>query len=89
METLLLITILALMVLMLLLATCFLFVFARIMGVELSFSFRSRENKVTEDKTNEVPLFQFKPDFKKPLKVTYNDNDLVDDTEDKITPLSK
>lgn len=59
------------------------------MGVEITLPFSNRKNNFTEEKKNDVPLFQFKPDFKKPLKVTYNDNDLVDDTENKITPLSK
>lgn len=87
MDTVLLIGILSLLVVVLLLGLSFLFVFARIMGIDLTVSFRKTKDTFTENTDKGVPILNFKPDFKKPLKVKYNDKDIIDDTNDKYTPL--
>lgn len=83
MDRLLLFTILALIIVILLLGVSFLMVFARIMGVDLTLPSRRQKDNDVPPTDNGVPLTTFKPDFNKPLKVTYTEEEQMD----KITPI--
>ena len=80
-ENLLLITIIFLTITQLTLGLGFMFVVAKVLGVDLTVNLPNllaRNKKLEVDKT--IPLQDFKPDFTKPIKIRLQE-------EDKITPL--